>query len=77
MPEHSIEAVQEAHTRAWMAVPGVVGTGIGRCEGEPCIKVFVSARSDRVEAAIPSEVEGYPVQIEVTGAFQARDTTED
>lgn len=62
--------VQEAHEEAWRAVEGVVGTGVGACGGEACIKVFVRERTDAVEQAIPSEVEGHPVRIEVTGGFE-------
>jgi hypothetical protein len=45
----SIQEVQEAHTPAWMSIPGVVGTGIGQCDGEPCIKVFVAQRTTEVD----------------------------
>lgn len=73
--ESSIQEVQEAHTPGWLAVPGVVGTGIGLCDEEPCIKIFVSHRTDEVEREIPEEVDGYTVRIEVTGEFRARDTS--
>lgn len=71
----SIEEVQDAHTPEWMAIRGVVGTGIGLCDEEPCIKVFVARRTEEIEERIPEEVEGYPVRIEVTGEFRAQDTT--
>lgn len=74
MESRPIEEVQEAHTPEWMAVPGVVGTGIGLCDGEPCIKVLVARRTAEVEETIPDEVEGHRVEIEVTGEFRARDT---
>jgi hypothetical protein len=69
----SIQEVQEAHTPAWMSIPGVVGTGIGRCDGEPCIKVFVAQRTSEIDRRIPDHVEGYPVSVEVTGPFRALD----
>lgn len=72
MPERTIQEVQEAHTQAWMRVPGVVGTGIGRCDGEPCIVVFAARMTEEIEAEIPDEVEGYPVRVEVTGPFRPR-----
>lgn len=74
MSAKSIEEVLEEHTEEWMAVPGVVGTGIGRCDGEPCIRVFVVERTAEIEQAIPSEVEGYAVDIEETGQVRARDS---
>ena len=75
MAERSITEVQEAHTPEWMEVSGVVGTGVGLCEGDPCIKVFVSERTPEVDDEIPGEVEGYTVQVEVTGSFRTRSDT--
>jgi len=69
----TIEQVQEAYTNQWMEVPGVQGTGIGLFEGKPCIKIFSSKKAEELRGKIPSDVEGYPVIIEVTGTFQAFD----
>lgn len=76
LSERSIIEVQEAHADDWEALDGVEGTGVGRCEGAPCIKVFVREETAELEEEIPREVEGYPVRIEVTGRFRARDTSE-
>jgi hypothetical protein len=73
MTERTIEQVQEEHTDAWMAIPGVEGTAIGLYEGKPCIKIFTSKKPQELRAKIPSTVEGYPVIIEETGAFRALD----
>ncbi len=56
-----------------MALPGVVGTALGLCDGAPCIRVFLADPSDAVRKAIPLRLDGYPVKAEVTGPFQARD----
>lgn len=69
----SIEEVQETHSAEWMKIPGVVGTGIGLCDDEPCIKVFVVRRTEEIDEKIPDLVEGYAVRIEVTGEFQPQD----
>lgn len=69
----SIEAVQQAYTEVWMAIPGVVGTAIGRQAGEPCIVVMTAADADRVREQIPTSVEGYRVVIQHTGEFRALD----
>ena len=69
-----IEEVQEAFTREWMDLPGVVGTGIGLCEDQPCIKVFVAGPIEQLRDRIPNEVDGHRVVLEQTGRFQARDT---
>ena len=73
MPERTIEQVQEEHTDAWMAMPGVVGTAIGLSEGKPCIRIFTSSKPQQLRDKIPSTVEGYPVIIEETGEFRALD----
>ncbi len=72
MNQKTIEEVLAEHTEEWMSVPGVVGTAIGACDGEPCIKLFVVRSTDELRQAIPEQVEGFVVRLEVTGAFQAR-----
>ena len=74
MAAKSIEQVLEAHTDEWMAVAGVVGTGIGHCDGEPCIRVLVSQKTHEIARRIPSTVEGFVVDVEETGEFRARDS---
>jgi hypothetical protein len=71
MTGKTIAQAQEAHTREWMAIPGVEGTAIGLFEGKPCIKVFSSVKPQKLQGKIPSSVEGYPVIIEETGTFRA------
>jgi len=71
MPKRTIEQVQEEHTDAWMAIPGVEGTAIGLFEGKPCIKIFTSSKPQQIRGKIPSTVEGHTVIIEETGAFRA------
>ncbi len=70
--ESTIETAQAKLTDRVMALPGVVGLGIGECEGAPCIKVFVVQKTPQLESAIPSTFEGFPVEIQVTGEIRAR-----
>ncbi len=72
MPQETIEQVQQKHTEAWMAIPGVVGTAIGQREGKPCILVFTAANTEQVRRKIPATVEGYPVVVQYTGEIHAR-----
>jgi hypothetical protein len=67
MAAPSIEEVQEAHIEAWLRLPGVVGTGIGLCRGEPCIRIFLSGPSRRAEEVIPERVGGFRVELHVAG----------
>lgn len=67
-----IEAVLAAHTDSLMAVPGVVGTAIGLCDGAPCIRVLLAAANEAARQRLPARLEGYPVKVEVTGQIRAR-----
>lgn len=72
MSEKSIETVLARHNDSLMAVPGVVGTAIGRCDGAPCIRVFVQDSVSARNARIAARLDGYVVRVEVSGAFHAR-----
>ncbi len=67
----SIQQVQEKYNDSLMSLPGVEGTGIGRKGKKDCIVVFVNKLTKELKKKIPSELEGYPVKIEVTGKFHA------
>ncbi len=67
-----IMAVQEQYESQLMSIPGVVGVGIGECEGQPCLKVLVEEESPELERQIPKQLEGFKVDIEVTGALKTQ-----
>jgi hypothetical protein len=68
----SIDEVLAAHTDSLMAIPGVVGTAIGLCGGERCIKVLVADSGVATRARIPARLETYPVSVEVVGTVRPR-----
>ena len=68
----TIEQVLAAHTDSLMALPGVVGTAIGLCDGALCIRVFLADSGAAARAKIPARLEGYPVRVEVTGPIRPR-----
>ena len=72
MPNKTIQQVQEAHTDAWMRIPGVTGTAIGQSQGEPCILVLTSAPDAKVQDKIPKRVQGYLVVIRYIGQVRNR-----
>ena len=72
MAARSIADVLAAHTDSLMAIPGVVGTAIGMCGGERCIKVLVADSSAATRARIPARLESYPVAVEVVGTVRPR-----
>ncbi len=59
----------------WMDIEGVEGIGQGRIDGKDCIMVFISAKMQEIEKAIPAEYKGYPVKIEVSGIISAQGKT--
>jgi len=69
MPEKTIQQVLRDHTDSLMSLPGVVGTGQGECDGQPCILVFLAENDPEVRMQIPSAIEDYPVDVRVTGKF--------
>ncbi len=72
MTSKTIREVLAAHTDTLMALPGVVGTAVGRCDGVPCIRVFLADSSAAARGRIPSQLEGYAVKVEVTGPIRPR-----
>ena len=73
MAAPTIEAVLKEHTDEWMSIPGVVGTGIGECEGKACIRILVAKKTPELLQKIPSELEGFVVDVEETGEIEARE----
>jgi hypothetical protein len=74
-PTRPIADVQRDHERELLAIPGVVGIGIGECSGAPCIRVMADGLTSENRARIPSRIEGYRVEVDDTGEIRARDTT--
>ncbi len=67
----AIELVKEQHESELMAVKGVVGVGISRCEGKPCIEVYLANESPNLRKQIPTQLDGFKVDTKVTGNIEA------
>jgi hypothetical protein len=75
VPGPSIDAVVKRHTDRLMALPGVVGTGVGECQKRtPCVKVFVVKKTPELLSRVPTTLEGFPVVVEETGEIRALDS---
>jgi hypothetical protein len=70
IPKRSIEDVLREHAGRLLSQPGVVGTGIGECNGKPCIKVLVKKRTEDLMRRIPPALDGFPVVMEETGEIR-------
>jgi hypothetical protein len=66
----SAEDVQRDHEATWMALPHVIGVGLGEHDGKPALVIFASA-THASHTEIPQVVEGYAVRIEVVGEVKA------
>jgi hypothetical protein len=77
METKSIEEVLREQTPRLMAVRGVTGTGLGECDGAPCIVVFVVRHSPELLEEIPDTLDGYPVDVRVSGRVRAREESPD
>ncbi len=67
----SIDEVIRTHADSLMAIPGVVGIYHGQKEdGSACLKILVRAITPEIERRIPRTLEGYPVEIELTGEIR-------
>ncbi|MGD2153941.1 MAG: hypothetical protein PVG79_11795 [Gemmatimonadales bacterium] len=68
----SIQEVLRERSPGLMAVRGVTGTGLGECDGAPCLVVFVATDSRELREALPDTLDGYPVDVRVSGEVRAR-----
>ena len=68
--EEVILEVKKRHASSIMAIPSVVGVGIGAREAEPCIKVFVQEKTPELEQRLPRNLEGFKVDVEAIGSIR-------
>lgn len=66
-----IETVRARHETALMAVPGVVGVGIGGSADDPVIVILVESLTPALSRALPRLLDGFPVRVEVSGDVTA------
>ena len=69
----SIAEVLKHRTDWLLSLPGVVGTGIGECDGKPCIKVLADRNTEELARTIPKTLGGFPVVTVETGRIRPLD----
>ncbi len=74
MAEMSITQALKQATPGLMKIEGVVGTAQGRCDGAPCIKIYVVKKTPELLGQLPATIAGHPVVIEETGEIRALDS---
>ena len=50
-----------------MAIPGVVGVGLGESQGAPAILVMVNQLTPELKTQIPRQLDGVNIKIEESG----------
>jgi hypothetical protein len=68
-----IMSVQHRHTPELMGRDGIIGTGIRLSNGAPTIAVYAVSPAHAAAARIPNRLEGYDVEVVVTGRIDATD----
>lgn len=70
--QRDINAVLREHEKEWLAIKDVVGVYVGlEKDGRaPCLHVMLARDSSEARQAIPSQIQGYKVLIEVTGEIR-------
>lgn len=76
MEEVPITEAKTRHETELLALPNVIGVGIGERDGKTVIKVFVTGKVPETELApgerVPPSIEGYEVDVEEIGAVEAQ-----
>ncbi len=68
----SIDEVKAKHESRLMRISGVVSVGIGQdAERKAVIVIGVESDDIRIKSALPEELDGYPVKIQVMGKIRA------
>jgi hypothetical protein len=70
----AVRRVKERHEGRLLAIPGVVGVGVGASEkaiGEAAIEVYVIQATESVQRALPQSLDGVEVKMVETGEIHA------
>jgi len=67
----AIEVATNELSQELLPLKGIVGVGIGRIEGSPCILVYLENDSIDLKSKVPTQFHGFPVVAEVTGPIEA------
>ncbi len=69
----SIQDVKAKYEQQIITTPGVVSIGIGKnAAGNSAIIIGIEQEDETVKAALPKELDGYPVEIQNIGPVRAQ-----
>ena len=67
----AIEDVLRKNEGRLMAIPGVIGVGIGESEGMPIIIIMVKELTSELKNKLPYKLDSFDVKVEVVGEVTA------
>lgn len=68
-----IKQVKHRYEKEWLTFEGVVAVGIGfTSENVPGIIISVEQLTENLKSKLPAEIEGIPLEIQVTGPIVAQ-----
>ena len=68
----SIQEIKSKHEAELMKMPGVVSVGIGLEKAEKVIIIGVENEKVANSIALPRELDGYSVEVKITGKIRAQ-----
>lgn len=69
----TIHEVKAKHAARFLALPGVVSVGVGRdAAGIEVIVIGLDRERPEAQAALPAQLEGYSVRVQIIGAVKAQ-----
>jgi hypothetical protein len=70
--KYSIEQIRTRNEKDILAIPGVVGMGVGICKtGNECLKIYTSVPIDQVQNKLPEEMANIEFELEFVGEIKA------
>ena len=71
----TIDEAERQLSDSLRSVVGVVGTMVGECDGDPCLRVLVAKKTEELTRRIPETFAGFRVMIDESGEISAQDST--
>ncbi len=71
MNNTNITSAIESHGPGLMELEHVVGVGESLCNGEPCIRVYLTGADHQTLNEIPAKLDGITVIKEISGSIRA------
>ena len=69
----TIQEVKKLHEASLLKMPGVISVGIGFNKDKiPAIIIGLEEAKTEIISGIPADLDGYPVEVQITGSIRAQ-----